>query len=226
MSAKELPARDWRRTVYGNSRISGATTRKTPRLGEKAKAKESQGNRCLYCEIPIGTTIWRHSRSVTLQPAWDHFVPYSYLARNPDNNWVLACHVCNGIKSCGMFQSVQDARVVILPRRIAKGYESPIDVLFRIGMKPEDDPWPLKIRVAKSAKYHLARPLHGDVLLTACRLEVGTDRGREIYRHQLLCTYCSLKRDVPVVPQQLAERSDPQRPAGGRAADPDQGGPP
>lgn len=203
MSNRDLPESDWRRTVYGRSTISGISVRRAPRVAERAHILETQGNRCLYCELPIGTTIWRKAQTVTLRTNWDHFVPYAYLARNPHTNWVLACHVCNGIKSCRMFDSVQAARAVILPTREAKGYEDPKTVLLRLGLTPEEDPWPEKFRPKGSAYYHAARLITPGLYLTACSLELDAATGREIQSHQIQCSKCTVRRDVPVVPPSI-----------------------
>ena len=134
MSNPELPAGDWRLQVYGRSRISGQDQRRRPRQAERARVLAAQGNRCLYCELPIGTQIERGTKRVILRPHWDHFVPYSYAQRNQSTNWVLACHVCNGLKPARMFTSVQAARDAILPIRLRKGYESPERVLQRLDL--------------------------------------------------------------------------------------------
>ncbi|MFE2324635.1 HNH endonuclease domain-containing protein [Streptomyces sp. NPDC059385] len=134
MTEQRLPADDWRRSVYGRSVISGIQTRKRPRLPEQRRIQASQGSRCLYCELPIGTPIRRRSAVVILRTNWDHFIPYAYSQQNPSNNWVLACHVCNGIKTARMFADVESARKAILPERVAKGYESPDDVFHRLSL--------------------------------------------------------------------------------------------
>lgn len=201
MSATELPENDWRRSVYGRSQISGIGVRKAPRLSERLRVQEVQGNRCLYCELPIGTSIWRRSQTVILRTNWDHFVPYSYLARNPDNNWVLACHVCNGVKTARMFDTVQAARQAILPVREAKGYEDPKAVLMRLGLTADEDPWPDKIRPKHGAYYHAARAIRAGVYGTACGIEIAATQAAPLYRRTVQCRRCTLQRDVPVVPQ-------------------------
>jgi DNA-binding CsgD family transcriptional regulator len=136
MSVRELPPDDWRLRIYGRGPSSGSEGRRRIRAGERARIIADQDNCCLYCEIPIGTTIRRKGRDVTLRAQWDHFIPYSYLARNPSANWALACHICNLIKSCRMFQTVQDARAAILPERIRRGCESPKASILRAMSEP------------------------------------------------------------------------------------------
>lgn len=218
MTTEELPANDWRRAVYGRSTISGIQRRKKPQTADQQRAREIQGNRCLYCDIPIGTVIWRRSQAVTLRTNWDHFVPYAYLARNPGANWVLACHVCNAIKSCRMFETVHAARAVILPIRITKGYEEPKEVLLRIGLTFEEEPWPERVRAKRSASYHAARLIRQGLYLTACGLEIPTDQTSEIHIHQRQCAKCTVRRDVPVVPPGSDQRVPPQLPATRRPA--------
>lgn len=200
VSKHDLPPGDWRLRVYERSRVSGVTTRQYPRIAERTRAIELQDNRCLYCEIPIGTAIWRRSRTVILRANWDHFIPYAYLARNPSTNWVLACHVCNRIKSCRMFDSVQQARQVILPARASKGYEEPKAVFLRIGLTASEDPWPDNIRIKSHAVHHAARLIRNGVYLTACGLEVEQADTGPIASHQRGCARCLTQYDIPVVP--------------------------
>lgn len=49
----------------------------------------SQRGRCGYC----------NSSLTHQQIEWDHFIPFSYLGRNPRDNWVAACRTCNQSKS-------------------------------------------------------------------------------------------------------------------------------
>lgn len=50
------------------------------------------------------------------------FVLDGKLACNSTPNFVAACHVCNGIKSDKLFQTLDEARVFIQLAREAKGY--------------------------------------------------------------------------------------------------------
>jgi hypothetical protein len=125
-SAHDLPPGDWRLAVYGGTRIIGTDRRKQPSTADRQRILAAQGDICLYCQLPIGTIVTRNGRDVVLRRNWDHFVPYAYSARNPGTNWVLSCHVCNGIKSCRMFTTVKDAQDMILPIRKAKGYSMPL----------------------------------------------------------------------------------------------------
>ena len=132
---------DWRLAVYG-ARSSHGTYRTAPRRVDQTSILTVQGDVCLYCEIPIGTTIWRRYRAsrryrsltVVLRRNWDHFVPYAFLEQNPNTNWVLACHVCNAIKTSKMFDTVESARRVILAARESKGYEPVRQVLMRLAL--------------------------------------------------------------------------------------------
>jgi 5-methylcytosine-specific restriction endonuclease McrA len=147
LSTTDLPpGKEWRRAVYGTVRITGAGSRTKPRQTDRQRVYAQQQGRCLYCDLPIDAEIHRQLAAgnrrngmVKLLPHWDHFVPYSYLLRNPSANWILACHVCNGIKLARMFDSVELAREFILPERIRKGYEEPDAVIHRLRMQHLED---------------------------------------------------------------------------------------
>ncbi|WP_306317288.1 MULTISPECIES: HNH endonuclease domain-containing protein [unclassified Streptomyces] len=114
---------DWRIPVYARGG-GGAGERATPKPAAKKRIHAAQLGRCLYCQLQIGARVKRHGRVVALTAHWDHFIPFAYLAQNPDANWVLSCQVCNGIKSDRIFESVEAARAVILRGRTAKGFEA------------------------------------------------------------------------------------------------------
>lgn len=132
-SARELPPGDWRIAVYGRTCITGEVKRRPPRIGLR-RALERQGNICLYCQIPIGTEILRGSRIVRLRRNFDHFVPHSYISRNPDADFVIACHVCNYVKCNNMFTTIDEARAYVLPKREQLGYELAWSVLRRVNL--------------------------------------------------------------------------------------------
>lgn len=141
LPARPLVANDWRLKVYGALSPAVEQNRRPPRRVDQHRILALQGDVCLYCGIPIGTEIsrvrkdrrgWTRTSTVVLRRNWDHFVPYSYIARNPQANWVLACHVCNLIKTARMFDTVEDARHAILPHRERRGYEPVRQVLARL----------------------------------------------------------------------------------------------
>lgn len=138
----------WQIRVYGRG-AGGGVQRQAPKAATKKRIRASQFGRCLYCQLPIGARVRRSGRTIALTAHWDHFVPYSYLAENPDANWVLSCQVCNSIKSDRIFQTVDEARTVILRTREVKGYEPTAEAAAK--MKPR------KPRKAKPAKAGRAR---------------------------------------------------------------------
>lgn len=124
---------EWQIKVYGRG-AGGGSRRQGPYVAAKKRIRAAQLGRCLYCELPIGVRVKRDGRAVALTAHWDHFIPFSYLAQNPEANWVLSCQVCNGIKSDRMFRTVEEAREVIVRQREIKGYESIAETVAK--MKP------------------------------------------------------------------------------------------
>jgi len=102
----------------------------------KDRISSEQNGRCAYCGLPIGAIIYRLGRSpVTLAEAFDHFVPLVYAQSNSDNNWVMACQVCNQIKSDHLYPSMDAAQLAVQTRRIALGYESAVAYWLRVSLE-------------------------------------------------------------------------------------------
>lgn len=96
--------------------------RRIPSKRERDAILEKQDGRCFYCESKIGSIKRRNDKPLTLRLHWDHQLPYAYGANNRAENFVAACHVCNGIKSSHIFQTVEEAKVWLETRRKEKGY--------------------------------------------------------------------------------------------------------
>ncbi len=107
--------------------ITGSGKRRSPRIAQRRHILGKQRNRCLYCGFQFGAVVLRKSKPVVLQLNWDHFVPYAYGLTNADTNWVAACHICNGIKSCRMFfDTVAEAQQFIREGWERKGYRASV----------------------------------------------------------------------------------------------------
>ncbi len=79
-----------------------------------------QEHMCAYCTLPFGTVV--QYRGETVQTATgDHFVPWSYSERTEEQNLVVCCQVCNGIKADRIYDSLEHARRDILITRMNKG---------------------------------------------------------------------------------------------------------
>lgn len=96
--------------------------RKLPSVKERLEILDLQGHRCFYCDIPLGSTQFRKGKPIKIQTHWDHQLPYSYSQNNHTYNYVAACHVCNGLKSNKLFQTVEEAQVYLADKRKQKGY--------------------------------------------------------------------------------------------------------
>lgn len=155
---------DWKLAIYGRA-VTGSGQRRKPSMAQCEEIRARQHNRCLYCDLKIGTIVWRGEYNVKLRTNWDHFVPYSYGLTNAGSNWVLSCHICNGIKGCRMFDTVTEAQAYIKERWAKKGYQLPILVLaddsddVETVVDPEPEPEgpepsyaPVPLELAKAAK--------------------------------------------------------------------------
>lgn len=80
-------------------------------LGENKKREilDFQKNKCAYCDIEF---------DVLIQPEFDHFIPLAYLQKNPQDNFLASCRPCNRKKGSKIFDSIEQFRKIVLPRKI------------------------------------------------------------------------------------------------------------
>jgi len=78
-----------------------------PAYVKEAKIKEQDG-RCFYCERLFGSPILHDDEIEILEPQSEHFKPRAASGRTTDSNIRYACHVCNGLKSDFIFDTVED----------------------------------------------------------------------------------------------------------------------
>lgn len=96
--------------------------RKAPSAKQCETILREQGSRCLYCEREFGTFVYRNGKQIRLKLVWDHLVPYVYSRSCADQEFCAACHVCNGIKSATVYQTLDEARADLALKRERKGY--------------------------------------------------------------------------------------------------------
>lgn len=96
--------------------------RKSPSKAEQRAIIAAQNQRCFYCELLFGSTVYRKARAFTLRICWDHVIPWVYGLDNRNQNFVAACQICNSLKSTVMFSSIEAARTFLNEKRKAKGY--------------------------------------------------------------------------------------------------------
>ena len=97
--------------------------RKTPTKFEKDRILREQEDRCFYCSVQFGSFRFRNGLPFLVKIHWDHQLPFAYSQNNKTENFVAACHVCNGIKSSHIFHTVEEAQVYIASKRKSKGYD-------------------------------------------------------------------------------------------------------
>ena len=96
-------------------------TRRLPPVAVRRAKLEEQNYRCFYCERRFDSLVYRKGKPVRLKQVWDHQVPHSYSQNNQASNFVAACHICNGIKSSFLFQTLEEAQVYITEKWAEKG---------------------------------------------------------------------------------------------------------
>lgn len=117
---------------YAVKRMSGTSyERRKPSKKRINRLLDIQSGKCLYCEIPF-ETYYQHPKSKKMQRTTiccDHYVPFAYSQNNKDENFVLACGICNGIKSSKLFKTLEDAKEYVTKRRQDKGFKPEIYIL-------------------------------------------------------------------------------------------------
>lgn len=100
-----------------------ALERKRPHKRDCDRILLEQEGRCYYCGSLLGDTRHRKDKPLTLKTNWDHRIPWVLSLNNNVENFVAACHICNGIKSDKVFRDADEARTFIALRRKSKGYD-------------------------------------------------------------------------------------------------------
>lgn len=77
---------------------------------KKREILEFQKNKCVYCDVQF---------DVLIQPEFDHFTPLAYLQKNPIDNFLASCRPCNRKKGSKIFDSIEQFRKIVIPRKIA-----------------------------------------------------------------------------------------------------------
>lgn len=89
---------------------------------EKENILSSQDYKCIFCERPFGSLVFRKSRAIRLRIHYDHFLPFVYSANNKTDNLHAACHVCNSIKTSRHFTSIDEAKLFLKNKWEEKGF--------------------------------------------------------------------------------------------------------
>lgn len=102
---------------------------KKPKAALRGQLLEAFDERCAFCDHRFGGVQTNaNGRTEITFIVWDHLIPWSYLMTSPDDNWLPACPICNGIKSDAMFKNLAEARAFVQARRIVKGWTARADV--------------------------------------------------------------------------------------------------
>lgn len=73
---------------------------------------------CAYCRVLIGSVVTRNGKLELLKGEIDHFVPVTHFSDNSDDNIVLACNVCNTLKSNDHYATAAAVTLGIADRRL------------------------------------------------------------------------------------------------------------
>jgi len=82
--------------------------RRRPPSELRQRLLDIQRNKCFYCGIKFGQLAYYNKKFYYLIPHYDHYIPFAYLQSNPNDNWIAACFICNGIKGSKIFDTLRE----------------------------------------------------------------------------------------------------------------------
>lgn len=85
---------------------------------------QAQGGKCFYCFRRIGDYVLCGSGPTLLKPHLDHCDPFCTSEDETDSNLVVACHLCNLLKSATYFDTVVEARNYLREKWNEHGYKT------------------------------------------------------------------------------------------------------
>lgn len=91
--------------------------RKRPGKKLQQEIRLRQNEQCFYCFQLFGEHVELKRKTLILQCVFDHLIPFAYLLKNPTDNFVGACQVCNRWKSSRIFGSIEEARLYLTGKR-------------------------------------------------------------------------------------------------------------
>ena len=114
-----------------------ALGRDTPSKKRQTQLLNEQDNRCLYCGRRFGEYVYRDKKAIRLRIHWDHKTPYCYSLDNRPDNFAAACHICNGMKSGFVYNTIEEAQIAITNRWKEKGFTDAGVRTVHDGISPE-----------------------------------------------------------------------------------------
>lgn len=85
-------------------------------LGDRRRILDEQGGVCYWCGRRFGEWFLRRRGRelwVGIRATWDHKTPYCHSQDNGPDDFRAACHVCNALKSDGMFSTEAEVRLYV-----------------------------------------------------------------------------------------------------------------
>ena len=84
---------------------------------------DKQNGLCYWCDRKLGFFYMRNGVVKKSSNHADHIIPYSYLQANPEDNWAIACNLCNLFKSNKYYDNQQDIRDYLKARWLIERIE-------------------------------------------------------------------------------------------------------
>lgn len=90
-----------------------SNVKKKPTAHSQKVLLERFDNSCAYCERRFGKIVLIGRNVKKLQLVWDHQLPWSYSRNNSEDNFLPACHLCNGWKSDRIFKDIDEVKLYV-----------------------------------------------------------------------------------------------------------------
>lgn len=125
-----------------------------------------QNSLCIYCENEFASPVLVGGAVQFLKAVPDHFIPRAMRQNNSPENIVAACHICNGIKSDHIFDSIAETKTWLQSEWVRRGHlkQSPLEARVRLfGQTFDREAEPLRMVIAEHGTAAVPSHLHAEV---------------------------------------------------------------
>lgn len=112
--------------------IEGEKTRSYISKEIKKEILLNQNGKCIYCDISFKDSFYYNKNKTKIfkiKIHYDHFTPWVYSKNNEKSNLYASCNICNSLKGCKHFNSLEQAIEYLKIKRERKNINERMFVL-------------------------------------------------------------------------------------------------